>query len=163
MKNVLTICSFVFVSSSLLLPNSAVGQSLEKCLRSFDGRSSECEKYRLNGGINEDNKFFGLTAIEVNSHSLHLFLGRENKKNDVIKGIRKLCGNMELKEYRDSDSAMQRELWELESPHPVSPSVPLSCFSSGAKSFHPGCAARNLPKTGYYEVVVKRYSGECKK
>lgn len=148
MKNVLIICSFVFVSSSLLFPNSAVGQSLEKCLKSLRGDSSECEKYRSNGGINKDNKFYGLTATEVNSHRLELVLGPSNKKNDVIKGMRKLCGKMELKEFQ--------ELWYLESPN---------TRENPAKSCTPSCVVRNLSSTGTYQVRVSFWSGGggCKK
>ena len=147
MKNVLIICSFVFVSISLLFPNSAVGQSLEKCLKSLRGGSSECDKYRSNGGLNKDNKFYGLTVIEIDSYRpLQLILGPSNKKNDVIKGMRKLCGNMVLTEYPNS------ELWHLKTPN---------TNENPAKKCTPSCGARNLPSKGTYQVGVTYWSGDA--
>lgn len=148
MKNLINVVSAAFAISALLISSSAVGQSLEKCLKTGTGDSSECNSYRANGGINKDSKFYGLTATEVNSHRLELVLAPSNKKDDVIKGVRKLCGNMVLREQSNS------ELWYLETPNTQ---------ENPAKPCALACGARNLPSTGTYQVRVSRWSGECKK
>jgi hypothetical protein len=148
MKSLMRIFNVVLVASALIAPTSVIGQTLEKCLKTGNGDSAECEGYRSNGGINKDSKFFGLKVNEINSHRLELILAPSNKKDDVIKGMRKLCGHMVLKEYPGS------ELWYLESPN---------TDEFPAKPCTPACGARNLPNNGTYKVSVSRWSGECKK
>jgi hypothetical protein len=148
MKNLIGVVSIVFAASSLLISNSALGQSLEKCLKSTYGDSAECDSYRSNGGISKDNKFYGLQVSEINSYRLELVLAPSNKKDDVIKGVRKLCGNMVLKQSPGS------ELWYLETPNTQ---------ENPAKACAPSCGARNIPSNGTYQVRVSRWSGECKK
>lgn len=148
MKNLIGVVSVVFAAGALLISNSAVGQSLEKCLKTGSGDSSECNSYRSNGGINEDSKFYGLKVTEIFSHRLELVLASSNKKDDVIKGLRKLCGNMALREYPNS------ELWYLDTPNTQ---------ENPAKPCTLACSARNIPSTGTYQVRVSRWSGECKK
>lgn len=148
MKNLIGVVSVVFAASSLLISNSAIGQSLEKCLKSTYGDSAECNSYRSNGGISKDSKFYGLQVTEINSYRLELVLAPSNKKDDVIKGVRKLCGNMEFKQSPGS------ELWYLETPNTQ---------ENPAKPCAPSCTARNIPSNGTYQVGVSRWSGECKK
>lgn len=147
MKNLIGVVSVIFAASSLLISNSALSQSLEKCLKSTNGDSAECNSYRSNGGINKDSKFYGLQVTEINSYRLELVLAPSNKKDDVIKGMRKLCGNMEFKQSPGS------ELWYLETPNTK---------ETPAKACAPACSARNLPSTGTYQVRVSRWSGDCK-
>ena len=148
MKSLIGVMSVIFATSSLLISNSALGQSLEKCLKSFYGDSAECDSYRSNGGITKDNKIYGMQVTEINSYRLELVLAPSNKKDDVIKGVRKLCGNMEFKQSPGS------ELWYLETPNTQ---------ENPAKACAPSCGARNIPTNGTYQVRVSRWSGECKK
>jgi hypothetical protein len=148
MKSLIGVMSVVFATSSLLISNSALSQSLEKCLKSFYGDSAECDSYRSNGGITKDNKIYGMQVTEINSYRLELVLAPSNKKDDVIKGVRKLCGNIEFKQSPGS------ELWYLETPNTQ---------ENPAKACAPSCGARNIPTNGTYQVRVSRWSGECKK
>lgn len=149
MTNINGAVSFFFAVSTLLMSNNAVGQSLEKCLKTGNGDSSECNSYRSKGGINHDSKFYGLKVTEIKSYRpFQLILAPSNKKDDVIRGVRKLCGNMVLREYPNS------ELWYLDTPNTE---------ESPAKPCTPACGARNLPSNGTYQVGVSRWSGgECK-
>lgn len=148
MKILNGVVNVIFAASALMISNSAVSQSLEKCLKTGNGDSSECNSYRSNGGISQDSKFYGLQATEINSYRLELVLASSNKKDDVIKGVKKLCGNMVLKESPGS------ELWYLETPNTQ---------ENPAKACTPSCGARNIPSNGTYQVRVSRWSGECKK
>lgn len=148
MKNIPGVVGILLTTSALLISNNAASQSLEKCLKTGFGDSAECNAYRANGGISKDNKFNGLTVTEINSYRLDLVLAPSNKKDDVIKGVKKLCGNMELKQSSNSD------LWYLTSPN---------TDANPAKPCTLACGARNLPKNGTYQVQVSRWSGECKK
>lgn len=146
--NIFSLSIFIIAASGLLYSNSASSQSLEKCLKTGRGDSAECDSYRSSGGINKDNKFNSLQVTEINSHRLELVLAPSNKKDDVIKGVRKLCGNMVLKQSPNS------ELWYLETPNTdATPAIPCAL----------ACGARNLPSNGTYLVRVSRWSGECKK
>jgi len=148
MKILNGVVNAIFAASAFMISNSAVGQSMEKCLKTGNGDSSECNSYRSNGGISKDSKFYGLQVAEINSYRLELVLTSSNKKDDVIKGIRKLCGNMVLKESPGS------ELWYLETPNTQ---------ENPAKPCALSCGARNIPSNGTYQVRVSRWSGECKK
>lgn len=147
MTTINSVVSFFLITSALLISNNAAGQSLEKCLKTGNGDSSECSSYRSNGGINSDSKFYGLTVTEINSYRLELILASSNKKDEVINGARKLCGNMVLKETPGS------ELWRLETPNTE---------QNPAKPCTPACGVRNIPSNGTYQLGVSRWSGECK-